>query len=56
MAQGLSLFDAAACSVYLHAQAGEMVKAKLGNAGMLATDLLPELPVVIKRLKENLTD
>ncbi|TRZ48068.1 MAG: NAD(P)H-hydrate dehydratase [Dehalococcoidia bacterium] len=53
MAQGLSLFDAAACGVYLHSEAGEMVKARLGDAGMIATDLLPELPLVIKRLKED---
>jgi NAD(P)H-hydrate epimerase len=53
VAQGLSLFDAAACGVYLHAEAGEMVKARLGDAGMVASDLLPELPQVIKRLKEN---
>jgi hydroxyethylthiazole kinase-like uncharacterized protein yjeF len=51
VAQGLSLFDAATCGVYLHAEAGEMVKARLGDAGMLASDLLPELPQVIKRLK-----
>jgi len=53
VAQGLSLFDAAACGVYLHGEAGEMVKARLGDAGMIATDLLPELPQVIKRLKER---
>ena len=53
VAQGLSLFDAAACGVYLHGEAGEMVKARLGDAGMIATDLLPELPLVIKQLKEN---
>ena len=53
VAQGLSLFDAAACGVYFHAEAGEMVKARLGDAGMVASDLLPELPQVIKRLKEN---
>jgi NAD(P)H-hydrate epimerase len=53
IAQGLSLFDAAACGVYLHAEAGEMVKAKLGDAGMIATDLLPALPQVIKQLKET---
>ena len=52
-AQGLSLFDAAACGVYLHGKAGEMVKAKLGDAGMIATDLLPALPLVIKQLKET---
>jgi NAD(P)H-hydrate epimerase len=54
VAQGLSLADAAACGVYLHGEAGEMVREKLGDAGMIATDLLPELPVVIKQLKETL--
>jgi NAD(P)H-hydrate epimerase len=53
MAQGLSLFDAAALGVYLHGKAGEMVKDIIGNAGMIATDLLSALPVVIKRLKET---
>jgi len=52
LAQGLSSFDAAALGVYLHAQAGEMVKARLGDTGMIATDLLPALPLVIKQLKE----
>ncbi len=53
VAQGLSLFDAAACGVYLHGEAGELVRARLGDAGMIASDLLPELPQVIKRLKEG---
>jgi hydroxyethylthiazole kinase-like uncharacterized protein yjeF len=53
VAQGLSLFDAAACGVCLHAEAGETVRARLGDAGMIATDLLPELPRVIKRIKEK---
>ncbi|MBI4181225.1 MAG: NAD(P)H-hydrate dehydratase [Chloroflexi bacterium] len=52
-AQGLSLFEAATCGVYLHAQAGEMVRDSLGDAGMLATDLLPVLPLAIKQLKEE---
>jgi len=52
LAQGLSLFDAAACGVYLHGEAGEMVRERLGDAGMIATDLLPVLPLVIKQLKE----
>jgi len=53
VAQGLSLFDAAACGVYLHAEAGELARARLGDAGMIASDLLPELPLVIKQLKEK---
>ncbi len=55
-AQGLTLFDAAACGVYLHGEAGEMVRDRLGDAGMIATDLLPTLPLVIKHLKEDLTN
>jgi hydroxyethylthiazole kinase-like uncharacterized protein yjeF len=50
-AQGLTPYDAAALGVYLHAEAGEMVKARLGDAGMIASDLLPELPLIIKQLK-----
>jgi hydroxyethylthiazole kinase-like uncharacterized protein yjeF len=52
-AQGLSLFEAAAAGVYLHGQAGERVKDRLGDAGMIASDLLPELPLVIKNIKES---
>jgi NAD(P)H-hydrate epimerase len=52
-AQGLSLFDAAACGVYLHGQAGEMVRQEMGDAGMLAGDLLPVLPKVIMGLKQE---
>ena len=52
VAQGLTLFDAAACGVYLHGKAGEAVGERLGDAGMVATDLLPALPLVIKQLKE----
>ncbi|HUT96840.1 MAG TPA: NAD(P)H-hydrate dehydratase, partial [Dehalococcoidales bacterium] len=53
VAQGLNPFDAAAAGVYIHGMAGEAVKERLGDAGMIASDLLPELPVVIKRLKAS---
>jgi NAD(P)H-hydrate epimerase len=52
-AQGLDNFSAACLGVWLHAQAGEAVKSELGDTGMLAGDLLPVLPKVIKKLKEN---
>lgn len=52
-AQGLTPGDAAACGVYLHGKAGEMVGKKLGDAGMVASDLLMALPQVIKQLKEK---
>lgn len=53
IAQGLSPFAAASCGVYLHGEAGEMVRAELGDAGMVASDLLPALPRVIKKVKEG---
>jgi NAD(P)H-hydrate epimerase len=51
LAQGLSPFDAACCGVHLHSAAGDVVKSELGDAGMIASDLLPVLPKVIKKLK-----
>jgi hydroxyethylthiazole kinase-like uncharacterized protein yjeF len=51
LAQGLNLFDAASLGVFLHSQAGERVRQRLGDAGMIASDLLPELPLTIKELK-----
>jgi NAD(P)H-hydrate epimerase len=50
VAQGLEPFDAAALAVYLHGQAGEKVRGELGDAGLLAGDLLSVLPKVIKEL------
>ncbi len=44
LAQNLSPFDAASAAVYLHATAGERVSRDIGQAGLLATDLLPEIP------------
>ncbi len=51
LAQGLSPFDAACCGVYLHAAAAEGLRAETGDAGMLAGDLLPELPRTVRELK-----
>lgn len=52
-AQGLSPFDAATLGVYLHGQAGEMVKAEIGDTGMIASDLLLALPPTIKKLRKR---
>lgn len=51
--QNMPLFDAAACGVYLHAKAGEMLAQEMGNAGVVAGDLLTALPRLIKGIKEN---
>jgi hydroxyethylthiazole kinase-like uncharacterized protein yjeF len=53
LAQGLSLFDAASLGVYLQGKTAEIVKDDLGDTGMLASDLLPVLPVAIKQLRET---
>jgi ADP-dependent NAD(P)H-hydrate dehydratase / NAD(P)H-hydrate epimerase len=52
-AQGLAPFDAACLGVYLHGEAGEMVRNQLGDTGMIASDLLPVLPTAIKQLKND---
>jgi NAD(P)H-hydrate epimerase len=51
LAQGLAPFDAAVCGVFLHAQAGELVRAEIGDAGGIADDLLLRLPTAIHDLK-----
>jgi NAD(P)H-hydrate epimerase len=52
-AQGLTLFDAASLGVFLHGKAGEKIKDEMGDAGMIASDLLPALPVMIKEIREK---
>lgn len=51
LAQGLSLYEAALLGAYLHGLAGEMARQDLGDAGVVAGDLLPRLPLAIKRLR-----
>jgi NAD(P)H-hydrate epimerase len=51
----MSPFDAAACGVYIHGQAGNVIRQKMGDAGMLAGDLLPVLPEVLKTIKQEET-
>jgi NAD(P)H-hydrate epimerase len=53
LAQGLSYADAAACGVHIHGLAAEMVRQEIGDAGMVASDLLPLLPRAIKKVKEG---
>jgi len=52
-AQGPSLCDAAVAGAFVHSQAGEMACGQMGNAGMLASDLLPRLPATIKNIKKG---
>lgn len=51
LAQGLNPFEAACIGVYIHGAAGEELRKKIGDAGTLASDLLPLLARVLKYLK-----
>ena len=53
LAQGMSPFDAASCGVYLHGAAGEQLRLEMGDTGVVASDLLPRLPLAIKQVKEG---
>ena len=53
LSQGLSPFDAATCGVYLHAAAAERISHDIGDSGLMASDLLPEIPRQMKALKET---
>ncbi len=53
LSQGLSPFDAATCGVYLHAAAAERISRDIGDSGLMASDLLPEIPRQMKALKET---
>jgi len=51
LAQGCAPFAAAALGVYLHGAAGAQARATLGDAGVIAGDLLPLLPQAIRELR-----
>lgn len=48
LAQGMAPFEAAVSGVYLHGLAGDRAAENTGVRGMLSTDLLKELPGVLK--------
>ena len=48
-AQGLGPFEAACCGAYLHGLAGEHWRNENGEAGLLASDLLPLLPKMLRK-------
>ena len=50
LAQGLAPFEAAQLGVYLHGMAGEAVRGRVGDAGLLAGDLPLEVALARRRL------
>ena len=51
MAQKLPPFEAAVTGVHIHSVAGMDLEASVGQAGVLASDLLPQIPRVMERLR-----
>ena len=53
MAQGAGPYDAAVAGVYVHAKAAETLRGRLGDGGMLASDLLLEVPPAMQALRST---
>lgn len=53
MSQGLEPFTAAVTGVYVHAAAGRRIAERIGDSGLLASDLLPEIPLVMNLLRQG---
>ncbi|HUY74539.1 MAG TPA: NAD(P)H-hydrate dehydratase [Candidatus Dormibacteraeota bacterium] len=53
IAQGSDPFAAAVTGVYIHAAAGRRISGRLGDSGLLASDLLLEIPVVMNILRQG---
>ena len=52
-AQGLDIFDAACLGAYIHGRAAYETKEKLGEHSMQPSDLIDNLHIVFKKLKEK---
>ena len=52
VAQGSEPFEAAVTGVYVHAAAGKRIADRIGDSGLLASDLLPELPLVMNAMRQ----
>src|SRR5713226_6014659 len=53
IAQGSDPYTAAVSGVYVHAAAGRRIAYRFGDSGLLASDLLPEIPLVMHTLRQG---
>lgn len=51
LGQRLDCFDAAVLGVYIHGLAGDIAAEKLGQVGMITTDIIENLPYAFKKLQ-----
>ena len=52
LAQSVPPREAAVAGAFIHGETGERVRSRLGASGLLASDLLSEIPLVMKALRE----
>jgi NAD(P)H-hydrate epimerase len=53
LAQGLPTWDAACAATYIHGYAGDLAAQELGLAGMVAGDLIAQIPHAIRQLQQH---
>ena len=53
LAQGLAPYDAAVLGAYLHGRAGDLASGRIGPVGLVADDLVDELPGALRELIES---
>ena len=51
LAQGLSPWDASCTAAYVHGYAGDLASRQLGQAGMVASDLIAQIPYALQQLQ-----
>jgi hydroxyethylthiazole kinase-like uncharacterized protein yjeF len=52
LAQGMPSWEAACAATYLHGAAGDLVAARKGQAGLIAGDVIEEIPHAIRRVHQ----
>jgi len=50
LGQGLTAYDGAVLGAYIHGRAGDLAKADKGEMGLIASDIVDNLPYAIKEL------
>lgn len=53
LAQGMKRTWAAVCGAYIHGAAGDLAAAELGEDGMIASDIIDCIPIIMKMLREG---
>ena len=53
LGQSCSPVEAACLGVYIHGKAAETISSRIGSSGLLAGDLIEELPYIIKNLRDQ---